>query len=346
MDEIFAAHFARYPLMEPRDAVKLAYQSTCGGGHLIGRGDALTRLREEFASVSPREIPLIEEIGGGHSRLYLSCDQCRPEWLESIAFLFAQGAKAPACGPEALDRPLAILRALTAAGAAPFSTEALETYLRDYDAAGRPMVSHTEAYRAAYAPAYRVMEADLLRLLPVFTALDELLLRRDRVVVAIDGMAAAGKTTLAALLEQRYGCPVIHVDDFFLPPELRTPERFAEPGGNVHYERFREQVLTGLASGAVFSYDVFDCHSMACTRKSIVKPDRLTVIEGSYALHPALRDSYGLKVFCPVEAGEQLRRIRARSGEAALAVFRDRWIPLENAYIAACGVRECADLIL
>lgn len=347
MKDRFLSHFARYPAMLPQDAVKLAYQSVYGAAHLIADpAAARERIRAEFAACVPEERPLAEAIGGQKSRLHLNASTCKVEWLDSISFLFTAGAKPPASGTEGLDGPLSILREITAVGLAPFSSPELETYLRDYDAAGRSMVSHSERYRAAYRPAYRVMEDGLLRLFPVFAAIDTLLTRKARIAVAIDGMAAAGKTTLAALLQKRYDCPVIHMDEFFLPPALRTPERFAAPGGNVHHERFREQVLTGLASDDVFSYDVFDCHVMACTRKNVIKPDRLTVIEGSYALHPALRESYDLKVFYPVEEAQQLRRIRVRNGEAGLAAFREKWIPLENAYIAACGVRECADLIL
>ena len=35
MKTILLTHAARYPLMEPRDAVKLIYQNEFGGGHLI-----------------------------------------------------------------------------------------------------------------------------------------------------------------------------------------------------------------------------------------------------------------------------------------------------------------------
>ncbi len=62
-------------------------------------------------------------------------------------------------------------------------------------------------------------------------AIDERLPRQERLLLAIDGGSASGKTTLAALLAQRYGCPVFHMDDFFLRPEQRTPQRLAEPGG-------------------------------------------------------------------------------------------------------------------
>ena len=61
---------------------------------------------------------------------------------------------------------------------------------------------------------------------------------QPRVLVAIDGRCAAGKTTLTASMQARLECNVFHMDDFFLRPEQRTPERLGPPGGNVDYELF------------------------------------------------------------------------------------------------------------
>ena len=74
----------------------------------------------------------------------------------------------------------------------------------------------------------------------LFSEIEKLLAEKDRVVVAIDGGAASGKTTLAGMLSERYGGAIVHMDDFFLRPEQRTPERFAEAGGNFDRERFTE----------------------------------------------------------------------------------------------------------
>ena len=67
---------------------------------------------------------------------------------------------------------------------------------------------------------------DYLRLV---LAIRRQLLRRDRVIVAIDGRCGSGKTTLAAKLQKQLHCSVFHMDDFFLRPEQRTEERFAAP---------------------------------------------------------------------------------------------------------------------
>lgn len=51
----------------------------------------------------------------------------------------------------------------------------------------------------------------------------------------------------------------IHMDDFFLPLEMRTPQRLQQPGGNVHYERFLETVLKPLSLQQTVFYQPFDC---------------------------------------------------------------------------------------
>lgn len=174
---------------------------------------------------------------------------------------------------------------------------------------------------------------------------------RGRAVAAIDGRCASGKTTLAARLQEMLedaGCPVsvVHMDDFFLPPELRTPERFAQPGGNVHYERFASEVLAGLAGDEPFEYGVFSCSQMAVTGAAAVDPRGICIVEGSYSTHPFFGAPYDLTVFLTVPPKEQERRIRARGGDGVWAAFRDRWIPLEEAYFAECTVRERADVVI
>lgn len=85
----------------------------------------------------------------------------------------------------------------------------------------------------------------------------------QRWLIAIDGRCAAGKTTLASLLQNEIGCTVFHMDDFFLRPEQRTPERLSTPGGNVDDERFLSEVLLPLKSGAEWiAFRAFDCSSM------------------------------------------------------------------------------------
>ena len=171
-------------------------------------------------------------------------------------------------------------------------------------------------------------------------------LPEDIKVLAIDGRCGAGKTTLAGLLSQRLGCGVIHMDDFFLPEELRTPERLAEPGGNVHYERFAEEVLPGLQKEAAFRYRRFDCKRMALGEEVLVPSGKIRIVEGAYSCHPFFGEYMSLRIFCDIGPEEQLRRIRSRNGEEAAAAFAGKWIPMEERYFQAWEVEKKADILI
>lgn len=160
--------------------------------------------------------------------------------------------------------------------------------------------------------------------------------RQKRVLLAIDGRCASGKTTLAAQLKKELHCPVIPMDHFFLRPEQRTEERFREPGSNVDYERFLQEVLTPLQIGISFSYRPFDCHTMnfADAVQVTVAEKAVTIVEGSYSCHPKLWDAYDMHLFMTTDRQTQMQRIREREGENKAAVFEQKWIPLEERYFS------------
>ena len=153
-------------------------------------------------------------------------------------------------------------------------------------------------------------------------------------LIAVDGRCASGKTTLAAQMQEAWNCNVIHMDDFFLRPEQRTRERLQQPGGNVDWERFREEVLIPFRQGVSFSYRPYDCHMRDFREAVQIIPDRLTVVEGSYSCHPKLWDAYNLHIFLSISPDEQLRRIQARNGSDKMKDFQRKWIPLSLIHIS------------
>lgn len=174
----------------------------------------------------------------------------------------------------------------------------------------------------------------------------ELLTQSPRVIVAIDGRCGSGKTTLAAALQREFSCAVFHMDDFFLRPEQRTEERLAQPGENVDHQRFLQEVLRPVRQGEEVILRPYVCARQALGEAVRVSPDRLTVVEGSYACHPALWDYYDLRVFLSIEPEEQMRRIAERSGAEKAEQFRRRWIPLEEKYFAAYSPADRCDLCI
>lgn len=158
---ILLTHSARYPKIEPTDAVKLLYQSEFGGGHLISNVDAcLAYLRAEWERTPfDPEAPLIEDIGGGVIRVMLSA-VVDANTLERLGEDFIRSAANVHGTQEGFLEKLAVLRTMTAEGKFAFSLRELDEYLAAYEKAGYPAVSHSEAYRRLYRPAYRVLRRE------------------------------------------------------------------------------------------------------------------------------------------------------------------------------------------
>ncbi|MDD2969565.1 MAG: hypothetical protein PHT89_10850 [Lachnospiraceae bacterium] len=162
----------------------------------------------------------------------------------------------------------------------------------------------------------------------------------DQVLVGIDGMCAAGKTTLGYYLKQIFQCNLFHMDDFFLTQQLRTPSRLVEIGGNVDYERFFLEVIRPIQGKKSVIYRPYSCSLGKIEGEDQIPYERLNIIEGSYSLHPFFMEPYHLKFFMSISDEEQIRRVKLRNGEQMLARFQGEWIPKENAYFEHFMIRE------
>ncbi len=349
MYTIFTTHGRRYPRMTPQDAVKLAYQSVFGGGHMIPDPTAaLTRLETEWAALpdSSVELPKTEPIGGGLVRLHLASIDPKALPPEAVNAMFCTSANSHRGSMDDFLKALDVLRGLCREGRMPFEEAALDGYLTTYEADGMGAVSHSDMYRQAYAPAYRIIRQEYV---PYLAPIGEIFRRMkagEPVTVAIDGMAGSGKSTLAELLAELLGAPVIHMDDFFLPMEKRTADRLAEAGGNVDYERFTAEVCPGLISGNAFSYSVFDCSVMAVTGVREIPACPVRIVEGSYAMHPAFGKYAAVSLFLHISPETQMWRITARNGERMAEKFKNIWIPMENRYFRERHVAERCRYVL
>lgn len=347
---LFKKRMMETPFMEPVDAVKLAYQSEFGCGHLLApEAECAQRIAREIAEMTAdREAPVFLPIGGGLCRMNLHAPSVRalnPLTLARMMAVTAQQARGTA---EGFEQRLDELRALCREGATPLSLEALDQYLEGYKKEGYPPVSHSEKYRAAYAPAYRVLLRGYGEAVPIVTAIQQRLAQSGRVILALDGDCGGGKTTLAALVAPLFQATVIPMDDFFLPENLRIAERLAQPGGNVHFERFQTEVLERLSHETPFAYARYDCQTGTMVPQT-VSPAPVILIEGSYSHHPAFQQEYEklgvMRIFVAVEEQEQLSRLENRN-PALLSRFQREWIPLEKTYFQAYHIREKAEIVL
>ena len=181
------------------------------------------------------------------------------------------------------------------------------------------------------------------------SAIRVILREKTRAYIAIDGMAASGKTTLAQALAQRFSsCTVVHMDDFTVPFDERYPGYFETTLSNADIPRFKREVLSPLLRGEDACYRPYRCHPEAgfLDPITISAGCAVVIVEGAYCLHPDLFDHYDLRVLSLIDADAQRARILARNGAAQLERFLSAWIPMENRHIVQRGLRESCDLII
>ena len=338
--EHILSHCARYPLLQCEDLLKFLHQSTFGPGHLIREDfDGEAFLRRESQGRSGGEA---EALDGDFFRLPLGGEfACDTLWR-----CFVLSASMPTGTADDLERRLACALQLAQEGLLPFSAAELSTAAENWRKNGFPARHHSSAFRAAYDPAYRVMHKSFLPLLPLLQAVDQKRGGITPLLIAIDGGAGSGKSTLGAQLRSIYRCPLLHMDDFFLRPHQRTPQRLALAGGNVDRERFEEEVLRPCRAGLPIAYRRYDCGTQTLLPPQEISPAPLVIVEGSYSCHPALRPYYDLTVYLDISPALQRRRIERRNSPEMQQRFFDIWIPMEQRYFEAFSIPQLCDLVL
>lgn len=326
-------HCETYPKLQIQDVFKFLYQSAFGCEHFIASPETVTEyIQKEYAKISHQSQPLVEPLDGAYCRVHLSYLNSGLN-ASTLGSLFFLSAKKEENGKQELLQKLAVAKEL------PFQKEAFDDAVEKWAAAGYPPVHHSDVFREAYKPSYRVIAKEYIPFLPFFAELDKRL-AKGPLTVAIEGGSASGKTTLSQLLAKIYDCTIFHMDDFFLQPEQRTPERYTEVGGNIDRERFLAEVLQPLRKGEVVGYRRFDCSSMQLEEAVPMTPKKLTVIEGAYSMHPELAPYYDFSVFLDISSELQKERILRRNSPEFAKNFFEKWIPLEKTYFSKGKISE------
>lgn len=168
--------------------------------------------------------------------------------------------------------------------------------------------------------------------------------RGSRVVVAVDGPGASGKSTLAEQVARSLPeAVVVQVDDFYLPSDQRDA-RSGEGGPLFDLPRLKHQVLEPAARGDGFRYQRYDWDHDAMSAWVEVAPDVPVIVDGVYSLHRSFRFAYTFSVFCRCDRAIRLRRGVDRDGEDAEVMWRDVWMPAEDRYLELEAPDEYADL--
>lgn len=346
--ELLASQYQLYPQLECQDCLKALYQAEWGCEHLISDAQGVYAYLQKEWETTPADgnHPLTEPLGDHYVRLHLAAARAQGLRMDTLFRLFLRAAQLRRGDGAHFSAALESIIAMARAGNLPLNAEEAEDCIQAYRAQGCPAVHHSEAFRRLYHPAYRVIDRDTALLLPLLVRIDRLMRERAHIILAIDGRCASGKTTLAALLAELYQAPVLHMDDFFLQPHQRTPERLAQPGGNVDAERFLGEVLTPLRQARPFAYRPYSCRSQQLLPPVRMDSYPLAIVEGVYSLHPLLVGSYDLRILLSIDPATQRERLLRRDGEGLLARYEKEWIPLEERYFTETDIRARCDLQL
>ncbi len=356
-EHMLIAHYQTYPQMQIRDMLKFLHQSACGCEHFVSNEeDAIKYIASEAQNtgenIAGETTELCAEQGGRTEPLDGEFCRVHLSWIKAglapktLGRLFVLSAEPAENGKEVLEEKVAVFQELVNKGRLPFDPAETGQEIAGWREAGYPPCRHTEHFRSTYVPAYRVIKKEYAMFLPLFLEVDRRRNQSQNVTLAIEGGSASGKTTLSKLLEAVYSSAVLHMDDFFLRPQQRTPERLAQPGGNVDWERFLEEVLTPLKKRDRINYRRFDCSTFTIKPPVPLTPTKLTVVEGAYSMHPQLEGHYDLSVFLDVSPKLQEARIRKRNVPAMAERFFREWIPMERHYFEATDAKNRCDLVI
>ncbi len=153
-------------------------------------------------------------------------------------------------------------------------------------------------------------------------------------LIGVDGLGAAGKTTLAEALASRIGGVVVHTDDLSAP-------------GSKPWEidRFIAEVWTPISQGSAGRYRVHHWTAEQPGDWREVPAGVPVILEGVRSTARANPAPFALKIW--VEADEPTRLARAQQRDPGrFGCWTTNWMPIENAWLAGERPDLAADFVV
>lgn len=153
-------------------------------------------------------------------------------------------------------------------------------------------------------------------------------------LLAIDGPAGAGKTTLAAKLEAEYSAHLtvrtIHMDDLY--------DGWEGALSGALTQTLSELTLAHL-NGKNCTVKFFNWHLMKFDREEIIVPTDYLILEGVGAAQAVVRNAGAVTYWLDIDAETGLKRVLARDGAHIEKEMR-QWQIQQSVHFAKDQTRE------
>jgi uridine kinase len=176
--------------------------------------------------------------------------------------------------------------------------------------------------------------------LELIDALFDLTKSTNQPIIAIDGPAGAGKTTLAshlsAALSLKYKCTVIHMDQIYNGWSTPFDEHFTEA---------LLQIVKAHKKAEAIPLAQYNWHESAYDERHLLPASQLLILEGVASTHSLIRDELSASLWIEIEPKIGLDRVLARDGKE-ISDEMNQWLVLQAQHFTENDSQMKADFVL
>jgi uridine kinase len=158
-------------------------------------------------------------------------------------------------------------------------------------------------------------------------------------LIAIDGRAGAGKTTLAAHFFKELSADktveVIHMDDLYNGWENALDEGLTQT---------LESIVNAHKNGVSIEIDIFNWQSMSFDSKRVIHPVDILILEGVGAGQKVVRDAGATLYWLDIDAEVGIQRVLNRDGNQIASQMK-QWQIAQEIHFLRDKTRENAEHI-
>jgi uridine kinase len=174
----------------------------------------------------------------------------------------------------------------------------------------------------------------------LISALLDLCKGSERPIIAIDGPAGAGKTTLASnihlALYQNFTSTIIHMDDLYIGWEKALSVELTEVLSYIAQAHSQSQPI---------SLSKFNWADSTFSPAEPIDDAQLIILEGVGSGQSAIREYLSALIWIEIDESKGLSRVLERDGEG-IRIQMQKWLMTQEQHFALEKTENAADFVL